>query len=143
MGEIVVVANDAEVKECNFNTELSFKSELPDTSISYNSIENVQEYLDNFCRGGGGFGKFKGFCYVIDKSWKSGYKFCCDRGGSGRRANHMTSHSRLMNNNSNHRFRESTTRKTGCPVRIFAYNIKTAVMGMTVWKLEMKEVSDV
>jgi hypothetical protein len=128
-------------KEQEYNTELSFKSQLPDTSISYDSIQNVQEYLDNFCRGGGGFGEFKGFCYVIEKSWKNSYKFCCDRGGGTGRANHMSNHSRSLHSSS--RPRESTTRKTGCPVRIFANRInKDAINETPVWKLEMKEVGD-
>ena len=116
--------------------EEPFKSDLPDTVAVYDSIENVQEYLDNFCIGGGKFGKFKGFCYVINKSWKNCVKFCCDRGGGGDRANHMRKNDQLVHNV---RIRQSTTRKTNCSVSISAYRSK-GTNETYIWKLRIDEV---
>ena len=130
--------NKRQFKESrSHDDEYTFQSEIPDTTIIFNNTEEVKSYLKNFCSGGGAFGKFKGYCYVVENTWKNCLKLCCDRGGGRGRANHMKKTS--VAGDQHPRNRKSTSRKTNCSVTISARRHENN-NGETYWQLQVDKV---
>lgn len=93
-----------------------FEYEIPDRSLEFSSIEPVRNYLTDFCLGYPD--SFRGFCYVSGASSVQRIQFCCiRRGNRGGQSAHRNMDERSMIV----RLRQSTSKKTSCPVGSIVY----------------------